>query len=250
MPLDWWLAFLVFLLGACLILLVAISRTVRRRARTVPREQDLGSQPQQRATSPTSEELARARPAPYLAYTAESEADPPLRSPLPTDTDTDTQAGTDALLDPPDLDFSEAAEAASEVAPQLLDSDPEPTPQSAAAVDGDANDLPWWEQSFVHNPPPISTIATSARPWHSDGPLPELPPKPRPNIYALLTAGARSSTTVTTGAVKGNRSSGLYHTVDSPWYSRTKADEWFDSPRKAEAAGYSRWDSRSNRSTG
>lgn len=239
MPLDWWLAFLVFLLGACLILLVAISRSLRRRGRAVPREEDLGSQPQSRATTPTPTELARARPAPYLAYTAEPEPVPP--SP-------DRSAGhpeTSAELTEPDP--SEAAEDAAETATRLVDSDPAPTPQPAAADD---SELPWWEQSFVHNPPPISTIATSARPWHDDGPLPDLPPKPRPSIYALLTAGARSSTTVTTGAVKGNRSSGLYHTVDSPWYERTKADQWFDSPRKAEAAGYSRWDSRSNRNTG
>lgn len=248
MPLDWWLAFLVFLLGACLILLVAISRTVRRRARTVPREQDLGSQPQSRAVTPTAEDLARARPAPYLAYTAESQADPLSLNPQPTHTE--APADPDTPVDTAEPDHSTTAEAAPEAVTHLLESDPEPTPQPAAAVNGDASDLPWWEQSFVHNPPPISTITTSARPWHSDGPLPELPAKPRPNIYALLTAGARSSTTVTTGAVKGNRSSGLYHTVDSPWYSRTKADEWFDSPRKAEAAGYSRWDSRSNRNTG
>lgn len=242
MPLDWWLAFLVFLLGACLILLVAISRTLRRRARAVPRGKDLGSQPQPRASTPTPAELARARPAPYLAYTAEPTTGPPAPNQSPEQ--------PEAPLAATDPDRVESVEPAPDAVPQLVDSDPEPSPQSAAADDGDTTDLPWWEQSFVHNPPPISTIATSARPWHDDGPLPDLPPKPRPNIYAMLTAGARSSTTVTTGAVKGNRSSGLYHTVDSPWYERTKADEWFDSPRKAEAAGYSRWDSRSNRNTG
>lgn len=38
--------------------------------------------------------------------------------------------------------------------------------------------------------------------------------------------------------IKGNADSGKYHTPDSPWYSRTKAEVWFDSAEAAEAAGF------------
>lgn len=45
----------------------------------------------------------------------------------------------------------------------------------------------------------------------------------------------------TDGVVKGNQS-GLYHPPDSPYYSRTKAEAWFDTTEEAEAAGYLHWD--------
>ena len=44
----------------------------------------------------------------------------------------------------------------------------------------------------------------------------------------------------TDGAVKGNQS-GIYHTPDSPYYSRTKAEELFNTEEEAQAAGYRRW---------
>lgn len=45
------------------------------------------------------------------------------------------------------------------------------------------------------------------------------------------------------GKVLGNQS-GLYHTTDSPYYSRTKAEEFFDTVEEAEAAGYLHWDKK------
>jgi large subunit ribosomal protein L4 len=38
--------------------------------------------------------------------------------------------------------------------------------------------------------------------------------------------------------VKGNEDSMKYHTPESPYYSRTKAEVWFDSAETAEAAGF------------
>ena len=38
--------------------------------------------------------------------------------------------------------------------------------------------------------------------------------------------------------VKGNEDSMKYHTPESPYYSRTKAEVWFDSAESAEAAGF------------
>lgn len=38
--------------------------------------------------------------------------------------------------------------------------------------------------------------------------------------------------------IKGNKDSMKYHTEDSPWYGRTKAEVWFATPEAAEAAGF------------
>ena len=42
--------------------------------------------------------------------------------------------------------------------------------------------------------------------------------------------------------VKGNADSMLYHTPDSPYYGRTKAEVWFQDEATAAAAGFARWD--------
>ncbi len=54
----------------------------------------------------------------------------------------------------------------------------------------------------------------------------------RPSVHAVAPGGE----------IKGNRDSMLYHTVDSPWYGRTKAEEWFATEAEAKAAGFTRWD--------
>ena len=33
----------------------------------------------------------------------------------------------------------------------------------------------------------------------------------------------------------------LFHTPDSPYYGRTKAEVWFQHPADAEAAGFTSW---------
>ena len=38
--------------------------------------------------------------------------------------------------------------------------------------------------------------------------------------------------------IKGNANTGKYHTPESPWYARTKAEVWFNSSEAAEAAGF------------
>jgi small subunit ribosomal protein S3 len=42
--------------------------------------------------------------------------------------------------------------------------------------------------------------------------------------------------------VKGNADSMLYHTPESPYYGRTKAEVWFQDEAAAAAAGFARWD--------
>jgi hypothetical protein len=62
--------------------------------------------------------------------------------------------------------------------------------------------------------------------------------------------GAGSAATLPGGSapagytIKGNADSGLFHTVDSPWYGRTKAEAWFDTEESATAAGFTHWKRR------
>ncbi len=44
--------------------------------------------------------------------------------------------------------------------------------------------------------------------------------------------------------IKGNADSMLYHSPESPWYGRTKAEAWFADESTAQAAGFARWDSK------
>jgi hypothetical protein len=44
--------------------------------------------------------------------------------------------------------------------------------------------------------------------------------------------------------IKGNEATMLFHTTESPYYGRVRADAWFESEDEARAAGYSRWDER------
>ena len=266
MPLDWWLAFLVFLLGACVILLVALSSR-RRHQRAEKPELVLGPQTDRPVPSAAPTDVTDARPVPYLAYLPQAESAAAVEEPPDAKAPAEsTPAAVDIVAlepAPPDptaeiavvpvtadadvADTSEVSE--TDIAP-TQSSSPRPVVLHPAASPSPDIDVPWWEQAFLDNPPPSQVINRSPRPWHSDEPLPPPPQDQRSRIHALLTMGARSSTTVTSGAVKGNRSSGLYHTVESPWYGRTKADEWFDTPGKAEAAGYIRWDDKVNRRTG
>lgn len=42
--------------------------------------------------------------------------------------------------------------------------------------------------------------------------------------------------------VKGNEGSMVYHSEDSPYYARTRAEVWFADEETAQAAGFARWD--------
>ena len=62
-----------------------------------------------------------------------------------------------------------------------------------------------------------------------------------------LTAGAAAPTGYT---IKGNEDSMLYHTTDSPSYSQTIAEVWFDDESTAQRAGFTRWDANRGGSSG
>ena len=42
--------------------------------------------------------------------------------------------------------------------------------------------------------------------------------------------------------IKGNADTMLFHTEESPYYGRTRAEVWFSSEEAARAAGFVRWD--------
>ncbi|MEV4732612.1 hypothetical protein [Saccharopolyspora sp. NPDC049426] len=48
--------------------------------------------------------------------------------------------------------------------------------------------------------------------------------------------------------IKGNTRSKRYHTMQSPYYERTKASVWFRSAADAERAGFSAWNARTKNS--
>ena len=68
-----------------------------------------------------------------------------------------------------------------------------------------------------------------------------------PSAPAEKAAAAASDEPSDEQLIKGNRDSMLYHTPDSPWYARTNAEELFHTEDEARAAGFSRWNSRSDK---
>ena len=62
--------------------------------------------------------------------------------------------------------------------------------------------------------------------------------------YAGSAAPTADGTPPVGHPIKGNESSMLFHTYESPYYARTRADVWFDTEESARAAGFSRWDER------
>jgi hypothetical protein len=49
--------------------------------------------------------------------------------------------------------------------------------------------------------------------------------------------------------IKGNAQSMLFHTPDSPYYGRTKAEVWFRAEADAERAGFTKYVRKPRRST-
>ncbi|MBW0093457.1 hypothetical protein I4I77_28155, partial [Pseudonocardia sp. KRD-188] len=92
--------------------------------------------------------------------------------------------------------------------------------------------------------PAASGSGTSAAPQGGTPTAPQsdaVRPGRFPGSALPLEGGASPSPSHT---VKGNADSMLYHTVDSPYYGRTKAGVWFTSTADAEAAGFSNWKRR------
>ena len=74
----------------------------------------------------------------------------------------------------------------------------------------------------------------SRRRWPEPEPVAPLPPEPEPEPEPEPAPPT----------VKGNAATMLFHTPESPYYGRVRADVWFESEEAARAAGYGRWDER------
>ncbi len=77
-------------------------------------------------------------------------------------------------------------------------------------------------------------------------------PAPMPSGQALFAPPVAESTSGATPlpdgsapgpeyTIKGNADSMLYHTTDSPYYKRTRAEVWFRDGAEARAAGFTEW---------
>ena len=93
---------------------------------------------------------------------------------------------------------------------------------------------------------PAGEAPTDVLPEPEPQPEPEPAPTPTPEPAALLSSAEPTADGSAPPGypVKGNRTSMLFHTTESPFYARTRADVWFDSEESAQAAGFLRWDER------
>ena len=88
--------------------------------------------------------------------------------------------------------------------------------------------------ALVEAPAPVAVPAPAPAPSEVDGPYGKGSASPR----------ADGSTPSSAYMVKGNADSMLFHTTDSPYYTRTKAEAWFVSAEAAQRAGFTAWNER------
>ena len=96
-------------------------------------------------------------------------------------------------------------------------------------------------------PAPVAPVVVEPS---APAPVAAVPVEPAPTPvagpYGAGSAAALPAGSAPAGfSIKGNADSGLYHTTDSPWYGRTKAEAWFATEADAEKAGFKRWDRKS-----
>jgi len=82
----------------------------------------------------------------------------------------------------------------------------------------------------------VSLLLLRGRPRPAAAVPVEEPPVAEPE------AEAESEAEAPQGTIKGNAATMLFHTTESPFYGRTRADVWFVTEDEARAAGYTRWD--------
>jgi large subunit ribosomal protein L4 len=93
----------------------------------------------------------------------------------------------------------------------------------------------------------VIKLPGAARPATPAAPVaaaPAVPAAPAPaGPYGAGSAAALADGSAPAGfTIKGNADSMLFHTTDSPYYGRTKAEAWFATEADAERAGFKRWD--------
>ena len=150
---------------------------------------------------------------------------------------------------------------------ERADTAPHPTPQAAAEapVPEPAVSEPAVSEPAVSEPavsePAVSELRSSTNGFTAAATT-AAPADPAPATNGEATAAGKpaAADSVTAGpypgsavpgpdgaapgpefTIKGNPDSMLFHTPDSPYYGRTKADVWFSKPEDAEAAGFTNW---------
>jgi len=86
----------------------------------------------------------------------------------------------------------------------------------------------------------VSLLLLRRRPRPAAAVPVEEPPVAEPE--AEPEAEAEAEAEAPQGTIKGNAATMLFHTTESPFYGRTRADVWFVTEDEARAAGYTRWD--------
>ena len=130
------------------------------------------------------------------------------------------------------LEQKEAAQTGP-VSPSAADA--EAPAEAATVADAQAEAAP------VADAPAVEAPAAAPA---ADVPAAEAPAAEAPAAGAEGPRGPGSAAPLETGeapegfTIKGNATSGKYHTPESPWYAKTVAEVWFDSVESAEAAGF------------
>ena len=122
-----------------------------------------------------------------------------------------------------------AAEAVAEVAKPEPVAEPVVEAEPVAEVPAEPEVVA--EPAKAEVPEPVAAAEPSAPAAADEGPF-------GPGSAKPLADGAAPAEDFT---VKGKRSSKLFHTAESPYFGRTKADVWFKTPADAESAGFAAW---------
>jgi hypothetical protein len=153
------------------------------------------------------------------------------------DQDTPTAALTPAQIDPPTSPIPVATPEAIAAEPATIVTTPD------AEADADTVVVP---SALIDSKP------TKSEPTPAVDPEPVAAAKPEPELVVTGVAagpyGPGSAKPLSDGSapasdytIKGNAQSKLYHTTDSPYYKRTKAEAWFNAEEAAVAAGFTPW---------
>ena len=110
-----------------------------------------------------------------------------------------------------------------------LDAESAGVPEAGESWPGPAVDIPVPQTSSPAASAPPSDVAHAAHPFPG-----------------ALRAKADGRSPDKSYRVKGNSRSKLYHTMQSPYYERTKATVWFRSAAEAEQAGFAPWNWRAH----
>jgi hypothetical protein len=167
--------------------------------------------------------------APPAAASPATQVEKPTPEPVESDSAAETPAEAEIAAEPP------KAEPVAESPEAEPAAKPEPVTESAAEADAElAKTEPVSEPEAAPEAtdPALSTLdAAELQPAAEEGPF-------GPGSAKPLADGAAPGEEFT---VKGKRSSKLFHTAESPYFGRTKADVWFKTPADAESAGFAAW---------